>query len=446
MNAVSNWAALGVNIVTGFLLTPFIISYLGKGDYGIWALVASIVGYYGILGLGVANAITPYTARYVGQQNRQHLNEFVNTALMFFVSIGLIALVASFALSEPLASFFNVSADRFASFQHTMWLVGLAAAVGFPGKVFLSVVRGYENYVVGNCVVIATALLRSGLTVWLLLKGHGLHGTAIALAVSETFSLVASALLCRILAGDVKLGLFSGSRHMLRVLLLYGGTTVVIVFSEMLRLQVHSVVIGKYLGLEAVAVYAIALTLIRYFLRAVRQGIKVVKPRFANLYGAGKTEELRRTMLRSTIVASALTFGGATILLIVGRQLIQFWVGSEFAQAAPVLYVLVAAFVFDMAQTSGINALFALDRIRLLAGLCLVEALLSISLSLLLVVPLGMVGVALGTAIPCFTLRLLILPYLVTRATGVSIIAYYLRILPLALISGGFILLVTLLR
>ena len=444
MNAASNWTALGVNIVIGFVLTPFVIHCIGKSDYGIWTLVGSIVGYYGILGLGVANAITPYTARYIGQKDRDALTKFVNTALAFFTSIGLIAVIASFTLAAPLASFFDISVDRFRSFQYTMWLVGLAAAVGFPGGVFVAVMRGHENYVVGNCIVIAAALLRAGLTVWLLLKGSGLLGVALALGVSETLSLGASAIACRALTRNVKVRLLSGSWQMLRILLLYGGTAMVIVVSNMLRFQLDSAVIGKFLGMEAVAVYAIAAVLMRYLVRGVRDAMKVLKPRFAVLYGSGQKEKLRQMLLRSTTVASTFAFGGAALLIVFGRYLIHFWVGIEFTDAAPVLYVLVGALAFEMAQNPGINVLFALDRIRLLAGLWIVESLLNVSLSLLLVGPLGIIGVALGTAIPCFTLKLLVLPCLVTRATSVPATRYYVRILQPALPAGAVVLLAAL--
>ena len=37
INALSNWASLGVNIAIGFFLTPFIIRHLGKTGFGISA-------------------------------------------------------------------------------------------------------------------------------------------------------------------------------------------------------------------------------------------------------------------------------------------------------------------------------------------------------------------------------------------------------------------------
>jgi len=444
MNAASNWAATAVNMAVGFFLTPFIIYHIGKAGFGIWTLVGSVVGYYGVLGLGVTNAITPYTARYIGQKDWQALDKFVSTALTFFLSVGVTALIASFVLAGPLASFFNISADGFASFQHTLWLVGIAAAVGFPGKVFISVVRGHENYVAGNCIVIAAALLRAGLTVWLLFQGFGLLGAALAVAVSETFSLGAIAILCRTLVKRVRVRLFSGSRQMLRILLLYGSTAFVIAICGVLRFQIDSAVIGKVLGMEAVAVYAIAAVLMRYYRRGIRDGLKALKPRFATLYGSGQKEKLQQTLFRATTVASAFAFGGAALLIVFGRNLIHLWVGTKFTDAAPVLYVLVAGLAFEMAQNPGINVLFAMDRIRLLAGFSMAEALLNVSLSLLLVGPLGIIGIALGTAIPCIIFKLLLLPYLVTRAASVSITKYYVRILSPALIGSAVVLLAAL--
>ena len=444
MNAASNWAALAVNMVIGFFLTPFIIHYIGKSDYGIWTLVGSIVGYYGILGLGVGSAITPYTARYIGQKDWQALNKFVNTALTFFISIGLIALIASFASAAPLASFFNISPDRFASFKYTMWLVGLSAAVAFPQNALRSLLMGHENYVAGNCVLIAAAFMRAGLTVWLFLEGFGLLGAALAVAVSDAFSLGAIAILCRTLAKHVKVRLFSGNRQMLRILLLFGSTAFVIAISEMLRFQIDSAVIGKFLGMEAVAVYAIAAILIRYFRRGIRDSLNVLKPRFAVLYGSGQKEKLEQILFRSTAVGSTFAFGGAALLIVFGRHLIHLWVGTKFTDAAPVLYILVTALAFEMAQNPGINVLYALDRIRPLAALWMVEALLNVSLSLLLVGPLGIIGVALGTAIPCFTLKLLALPYLVTRAAGVSTAKYYMHLILPSLLAGAVVLLAAL--
>ena len=46
------------------LYTPMYMKYLGTSDYGINSLVQSIMGYVGMLNLGLGSAIVRYTIRY----------------------------------------------------------------------------------------------------------------------------------------------------------------------------------------------------------------------------------------------------------------------------------------------------------------------------------------------------------------------------------------------
>ena len=72
-NVFSNWTSLVLNIVIAFFLTPYVINTIGTRGYGIWVVVLSIVGYYGLLDLGVRSAILRYVALNVGKGDRDEL-------------------------------------------------------------------------------------------------------------------------------------------------------------------------------------------------------------------------------------------------------------------------------------------------------------------------------------------------------------------------------------
>ena len=59
-NVLSNWTAFAFAAVTSFFLAPFIVHRLGDSAYGVWALIGSLVGYMGLLDLGVRSAVMPY--------------------------------------------------------------------------------------------------------------------------------------------------------------------------------------------------------------------------------------------------------------------------------------------------------------------------------------------------------------------------------------------------
>ncbi len=64
------------------------IAHLGTGGYGIWVLVSSFVGYYGLMNLGVGSAVTRYVARYAGQGDMQELSKVASTAMLMFCCTG----------------------------------------------------------------------------------------------------------------------------------------------------------------------------------------------------------------------------------------------------------------------------------------------------------------------------------------------------------------------
>ncbi len=53
--SIISYLTVGFYLVTGFFYTPFLIKTLGVSDYAIFALTASLVGYFSLdFGIGAA--------------------------------------------------------------------------------------------------------------------------------------------------------------------------------------------------------------------------------------------------------------------------------------------------------------------------------------------------------------------------------------------------------
>ena len=52
-NAVANFAGFAATVAVTFFLTPFVIGSLGEVRYGVWTLMLSVTGYYGVLDVGL---------------------------------------------------------------------------------------------------------------------------------------------------------------------------------------------------------------------------------------------------------------------------------------------------------------------------------------------------------------------------------------------------------
>lgn len=435
INAISNLVSLLVQVTIGFLLTPFIISHLGQSGYGVWVLVGSFIGYYGLMNLGVGSAISRYIARFSAQNDTKSLNEIANTAFAMFCVTGATAIVISFLIAEPLAHFFKVDPEHFVEFKHIVWVLGIATGLDFPSSVFAAMIAARERYVAVNVVNILVALLRSGLTIIILLAGQGLAGIAYPALVATIVSFAAFFLLARKAVPEFKLQTECIRFATLKTLLVYGGYTTIIAVADILRLQIDSMVIGKMIGMAEVGVYGIAALLIRYMLNLVVSAMGVLAPRFATLDGARKTDELKDTFLRSLSISSFIACGVGLLALLCGRSFIFLWVGKEFSAAVPVLGILAVSYAFALSQTPGISLMYALNKHRYYAVATMMEAIANVLLSILLARHYGIIGVALGTAIPMIVVKFFVQPIYVSRIVGIRLRDYVKAIAPAFAVS-----------
>lgn len=424
INAVSNWVSLVVNIVVGFLLTPFIIKQLGRTGYGIWTLVGSFIGYYGLLNLGVRSAITRYIARYSAQGDDRRLNETANTALAMFFMTCLMAVGVSLLIAEPLTGFFKVAPERSDAFKRIVWVLGGSTGLSFLSGLFASMVTAREHYVAVNIVNVFLTLLRSTLTVVILLMGYGLAGIAYPTLVTTTVSLIVFVILAKRIVPEFHLCLGAVKWTTLKTLLVYGSFTAIISVADILRSQIDSVVIGKIVGMTEVGVYSVAVILLRYVVRSISSGLGVLMPRFAALDGKGDSVQARALFRRGISVSAFLSCGAYMMVVVFGRWFILWWVGGEFTDAVKVLWILSFASVFAMAQNPAIGFMYAMNKHKYYAAVTMVEAVINLSLSIFFVYKYGMIGAALGTMVSMFCVKVFIMPVYVSRIAGITIRQY----------------------
>src|SRR2546430_9027577 len=92
-NVGSSWCALGVNVLVGIFLSPYILHRLGDEAFGLWILIFSITGYYGLFDLGIRSSIVRYVAKYAAIDDHDQLNRLVNTAMFAYSCLGLLCLL-----------------------------------------------------------------------------------------------------------------------------------------------------------------------------------------------------------------------------------------------------------------------------------------------------------------------------------------------------------------
>src|SRR5580692_13155581 len=99
-NVGSSWFALGVNVLVGLFLSPFILHRLGDTAFGLWILIFSATGYYGLFDLGIRSSIVRYVSKFTATGDREELAKLVNTSLFTYSCIGVASMLVTLVVAS----------------------------------------------------------------------------------------------------------------------------------------------------------------------------------------------------------------------------------------------------------------------------------------------------------------------------------------------------------
>ena len=188
-NVSSSWFSLGVNILVGIFLSPFILHRLGDTAYGIWILIFSVTGYYGLFDLGIRSSVVRYVSTYTATGNKEGLAKLINTSLATYTAIGVVAMAVTLAGSLFVDRLFRIPTAFLGTARLLFLMVGTAVALGFPSGVFGGILEGLQRFYFVNLTNVVSTLLRAALIVFVLHRGYGLLTVA---AITVVLPLISS--------------------------------------------------------------------------------------------------------------------------------------------------------------------------------------------------------------------------------------------------------------
>jgi len=204
-----------------------------------------------------------------------------------------------------------------------------------------------------------------------------------------------------------------------------------------LAFETDSLVIGAFLSVGAIPYFTVANSLLIYLMEFIVAIAAVVMPMATRLHTQGKMDELRTIFLRWSKIALSLTVLAGLFLLLLGPRFIAWWIDPSFEQpAGQVLQVLMLSYlIFLPVRGVALPILMGLGKPRLPAIAFLVTGVVNLGLSIALVGPYGLTGVALGTAIPNALFAVLVLVY-ACRELDMPLVHYLTYVVPRAVVGA----------
>ena len=135
-NVGSSWFGLGVNILVGVFLSPFILHRLGDAAFGIWVLIFSLTGYYGIFDFGIRSSIIRYVSKYTATKDLNEVSGLINTALFSYSCVGVLSLIITVVGCLYVDRVFHILPGLESTARWLLFIVGTSVALGFPLGLF----------------------------------------------------------------------------------------------------------------------------------------------------------------------------------------------------------------------------------------------------------------------------------------------------------------------
>jgi O-antigen/teichoic acid export membrane protein len=420
--------SFGANAIVGFLLMPFIVHSLGDRLFGYWTLAGTLLGYYGLIDLGIVSAVQFFVAKALGEKDQESASRTVSTVLVYFSLAGLIIFAVAFFVGV-LSRTFIADAHEARLFQRVVWITGFGFMLGFPGRTFIGVITAHLRLDLFSMVNIGVLLFRAGSIIYLLKAGYGIVGLAIVNVAVEILGYSVYFLITKRIFKELRLSIRLASFNELRRILGYSIFTFLIKTSDQLRFYFHSIIISGFIGVAAVTHYTIGSRMAIYFMDFMIALLGILSAVFSRFLGKKDNETTVRIFLLGTKISAAVATFVATCLILYGRPFIRAWVGDSYADSYMILVIITVGIYCDVSQHPSVSYLFGVAKHHFLMITGLIEGVCILGLCLALVGKYGLVGVALGATIPMATMKLLVQPIYVTRNVGMSLKEYYLSLL-----------------
>jgi O-antigen/teichoic acid export membrane protein len=220
----------------------------------------------------------------------------------------------------------------------------------------------------------------------------------------------------------IPLGLHYISRDSFRQMATYGGTTFLVIVAGQLRFRTDELVLGRMMSTVAITYFSIGARIVDYSQEFVSSMAQIFVPMSSQSEAKGDLNGLRRVFIAGNRACAMLILPIATILIVLGKHVIRIWVGARYIPTSyPVLVILIIPFTLMLMQGASGRVLFGMGKHQSFAKITLMEGIANLILSISLVPAGGVLGDALGTAIPLCCTFLFFMPRHLGKQLGVPV-------------------------
>jgi O-antigen/teichoic acid export membrane protein len=399
---VLSYIVIIFNILSGLLYTPWMISKIGKADYGLYILVTSFLAYFTV-DYGLYQAVNKMVAERIANKDFVGEQKVINVATTIYVALDILILLALlFAYNNIETIYTNLTNDELRTFYKLFVIASSFVLFSFPLVFLKGIFMAREYFVVIKSFDMLQKILLIVLTVTCLFLDLGVVSLVIAYGLAPFISRICQYIYLRRKGIKFKVGVFD--KYITKEMFTISVWLFIFVFSQMLITNIAPSLLAKYTDTTQIAIFAIGISLYNYVYAFAGAINGFFLPKIFKL--KSKNENERIVQLSAMASAVQLYVVGLFIfgLYVVGKEFITLWVGDSFLSAWYICLCLLAPCLISFSQAVEHQELFAENKLWCSSVLKICSAVSSISLGIWLIPKFQAIGcaIAIGTSVAIF--------------------------------------------
>jgi len=426
-SGISGLVALVVTTTAGFIVMPYVIHYLGDRTYGVWVLIGTLLGYFGMLDIGLSRAVMRFVSQALGRNDRAEADRWINAGFFTFLLLALLGIGLSFVVWFVVGRTVSDPSES-EILRRACFIATFAFSISLPSRCFQGILSAHIRQDVINYIQMGITVFRSaGILVAVYFGGSFILLVMIAASATLLSSSIVVFMAFRV-HGHIHIGIHFLREVDYRKFFQYAMSTFVSQIADILRFKTAPFIIAPILGIAAVTPFAIAERICNMAGGVCSGMLNNLTPGFSNLEGSGGVEgniTLRRAYFFAYKISCYIGVFVIGMALMFSRVFIIRWLGQEYTSVCNLANIMLMGVVCAIIQIPTICLLFSVSKQTFYAISNSFQAIMTVALAIILIFPFGLFGVAVAIASMTFFVKLFIQPFGATSVFSMSIMRYH---------------------
>ena len=419
---ITRFFSVGISL----FYVPIMLGKLGQVEYGLYALVQSIVSYLQMSEMGIGTTATRYNSKYIAENDKDGQKTINGMFFVLYLLIALFCALVSGIIYYFLPSIYSAYSQASILLIKKLFLTAIGnLLITFVFKIFNSIIISYEKFIfIKALALIQTILGPVGMLIVLYMGAGSVGMLAVTTIISLVFGIIQSVYCFSTL--KISFDFTHFKKELFVAIFKFTSFVFLNSLANQLFVNTDKIIVSIIMNETAVAIYAIVLQFDIYFVNFSNLITQFYLPKLTKSISKNSGDlsealfEIKR-ISKFQIIIAGFIFGG---FISIGKPFITLWIGNDYNIA---YYLIILQFLTDYLSAS--QSMFeplmqALNLHKGRAIIAIAFAMLKVVFTTVLVIMIGLFGCVIAYVL-IFIIRLIAYNIYYNKKAEIDIKSYY---------------------